>query len=358
MRNTEKPSGLSPTVLYSHFTGRKLLFISVSFALLVVVVLIATSLGGASLGIGNVFRAVIAGPSHSVENSISRVIVWHLRLPRIVMGLIAGAGLAVAGVAMQGALRNPLVSPFTVGVASGATLGASLTIILGFSLVGIGRYLVIGNAFIFAMVTSLLILVIGRLRGITPESFILVGIALTYFFSAFTSLLQYIATEGEIAKVVHWTFGSLTGSSWENIGMVSIVMLICLPLLLKYSWDLNAMAQGGDEVAKSLGVNCSRVRIISMVLASLITASITCFTGIIGFVGLVAPHITRLLIGGDHRYLLPASAILGAILLLTADTIGRTIISPTIIPVGIVLSFIGAPFFFYLLMKRRRQYWQ
>ena len=360
MKKAVELKGLPPGELYSRFTGRKALFIFASLALLAVVALVATSLGGASLGIGDVFRAVIAGPPSSAEGSVDldRVIVWHLRLPRIVMGIIAGAGLAIAGAAMQGVLRNPLVSPFTVGVSSGATLGASIAIILGFGLVGSARYVVIANAFVFAMGTAFMILAIGRLRGITPESFILVGIALMYFFGAFTSLLQYIATEEELSEVIHWAFGSLTGSSWGNIGIVSAIMLGCLPPLLKYSWDLNAMAQGGDEVAQSLGVNCGRVRVVCMALASLITASIVCFTGLIGFVGLVAPHISRLLIGGDHRYLLPASAVLGAILLLTADTIGRTIVSPTIIPVGIVISFIGAPFFLYLLITRRRQYWQ
>jgi iron complex transport system permease protein len=361
VKSEVEQKSLPPGELYSRFTGRKALFILASLALLAVVALVATSLGGASLGIGDVFRAVIAGPPSGVESNpvdLDRVIVWHLRLPRIVMGIIAGAGLAIAGAAMQGVLRNPLVSPFTLGVSSGATLGASIAIILGFSLVGSGRYVVIANAFVFAMGTSLLILAIGRLRGITPESFILVGIALMYFFGAFTSFLQYVATEGELAEVVHWAFGSLTGSKWGNIGIVSAIMLGCLPWLLKYSWDLNAMAQGGDEVAQSLGVNCGRVRVISMTLAALVTATIICFTGIIGFVCLVAPHITRLLIGGDHRFLLPCSCVLGAALLLAADAIGRTVISPTIIPVGIVISFIGAPFFFYLLMTRRRQYWQ
>ncbi len=359
-RETEL-SGLPSGELYSRFTGRKTLFILILLVLLAVIALVAISLGGASLGIGDTFRALIAKvfPSNGGSSGrMAEVIVWHLRLPRIVMGIIAGAGLALAGAAMQGILRNPLVSPFTLGVSSGATLGASIAIILGFGLVGGARYVVIANAFGFAMGTSLLILAIARLRGITPESFILVGIALMYLFGAFTSFLQYIATEGELSEVVHWAFGSLTGSSWDNILIVAVILFICLPLLIKYSWDLNAMAQGGDEVARSLGVNCGRVRVITMALSSLIAASIICFTGIIGFVGLVAPHITRLLIGGDHRYLLPASAVLGAILLLVADALGRTVVSPIMIPVGIVISFIGAPFFFFLLMRRRQRYWQ
>jgi iron complex transport system permease protein len=285
-------------------------------------------------------------------------IVQHLRLPRIVMGLLAGAGLAIAGGVMQGALRNPLVSSFTMGVVSGAALGASVAIILGFGMVGAERYIIIINAFLFALGTTFLILALGRLRGTTPESFILVGIALLFFFGAGTASLQYIATEAQLAAVVHWAFGTLTGSAWENILIVLAVQVICFPLLIKYSWDLNTMASGGDEVATSLGVNCGRVRVTVMALGALITATIISFTGIIGFVCLVAPHITRLLIGSDHRFLLPGAALVGATLLLVADTIGRTVFLPIVIPVGIVISFVGAPFFFFLLMSRRRAGWQ
>jgi iron complex transport system permease protein len=348
-----------PSVLesYSRFAGQKTLWILLGLLLLVTVGLVSLTLGGASLSVGDVCRALVrrlATLGQDVKPSMAEVIVWHMRLPRIVMGALSGAGLALAGAAMQGILRNPLVSPFTLGVASGATLGASLAIIAGFSLMGIGRYVIIGNAFVFAMGTSLLILGLGRLRGITPASFILVGIALLNLFGAVTSFLQYIATEGELQEVVHWAFGSLTGSSWTNMLFVGVALAISIPFLLRASWDINAMAQGGDEVAKSLGVNCGRVRVVTMLLSSLITASIISFTGIIGFVGLVAPHCARLVIGSDYRFLLPASAILGAILLLVADALGRTVASPIIVPVGIVISFIGAPFFFYLLMRRRR----
>lgn len=342
---------------YRHFVGRKALWILLGGLLLLVVATISTTLGGASLSLGDVFGALvdrIFTLGQPVTPTMAEIIVWNLRLPRVVMGALAGAGLALAGAAMQGILRNPLVSPFTLGVASGATLGASLAIVLGFSLAGIGRYVVIGNAFAFAMGTSMLILALGRLRGITPASFILVGIALLNLFGAATSFLQYIATEGELSEVIHWAFGSLTGSSWTSILVVLTVLLLSIPFMLRASWDINAMAQGGDEVAKSLGVNCGRVRVLVMLLSSLITASIISFTGIIGFVGLVAPHCARLVIGSDYRFLLPASAVLGAILLLVADAVGRTIASPIIVPVGIVISFIGAPFFFYLLMRRRQ----
>ncbi|MCD5417551.1 iron ABC transporter permease [Candidatus Bipolaricaulota bacterium] len=359
MRQIAAASKLSCGELYSQFTAKKVLTILIALGILVVSMIAAATLGAVSLSVGEVLRAVIARPFPSVESTaMADVIVWHLRLPRIIMGVIAGAGLAIAGAAMQGSLRNPLVSPFTIGVASGATFGASIAIILGFGLMGTGRFVVMGNAFFFAMATAVVILGVGRLRGVTPESFLLVGIALMSFFGAATGLLQFIATEGQLAAVVHWAFGSLTGSSWTNILVVGLVLLACIPVLIRHAWDLNSMTSGGDEVAKSLGVNCGRVRIVSMLLASLIAAAIITFTGLIGFVGLVAPHITRYLVGGDHRFLLPASCVLGAVLLVTADTLGRTVVSPIVIPVGIVISVVGAPFFFFLLMRQRRQFWQ
>lgn len=358
---TSESEKFLPHELYSQFTKKKVTFLLVSLMFLAAIALVATSFGGARLSFGEIIQAVAARifPFSNFEVELStEVIVWQLRIPRIVMGALAGVGLAISGSAMQGALRNPLVSPFTMGVASGATLGASVAIILGFSLVGAEKYVVVANAFLFALGTTFLILALGRLRGVTPESFILVGIALLYFFGAITALLQYIATEGELAEVIHWTFGTLTGSSWENILIVLVAEAFCLPCLIMYSWDLNAMASGGDDVATSLGINCGRVRMMVMTLSALLTATIISFTGVIGFVGLAAPHITRLLIGGDHRFLLPCTCPIGAALLLVADTIGRTAFSPTIIPVGIVIAFIGAPFFFYLLMTRRRRYWQ
>ena len=346
---------------YSRFTARKKFFILSCIVVLFVMALVAATLGSAEMKVLDILRTIAARIFHfsGVESShLNNVIIWHLRLPRIVMAIVAGAGLAVAGAAMQGVLRNPLVSPFTVGVSSGAALGASVAIILGASLVGGTKYMVIINAFFFALGAVLLILGIGRLRGITPESFILVGIALMYFFGAATSCLQYIATKEDLHAVTHWLFGTLNGSSWQNILIVLCVMFACIPPLLKHSWDLNSMALGGDDVATSLGINCGRVRIICMILTALITASVISFTGIIAFVCLIAPHITRLIIGGDHRFLLPCSCILGAILLLGADTLGRTVFLPVTIPVGIVISSIGGPFFIYLLVTRRRQYWQ
>ena len=345
---------------YSRLTARKTLFILVGLGGLVALVLVATSVGSADLGVNSVASAIAARMFPFLNLEVSSkvdVIVWDIRLPRIVLGIVAGAGLAISGAAMQGIMRNPLVSPFTIGISSAAGFGASVAIVLGAGMIGSGKYLIITNAFAFALLAAFLVYGLARIRGMRPETLILAGIALMYFFSAATSLLQYIATEQELHAVVHWLFGSLTGASWENILVVFIIFFCCLPFLIKYSWDLNAMV-AGDEVATSLGVNTRRVRTVCMALATLITAGIICFTGIIGFVCLVAPHITRMIIGADHRFLLPCSCILGGLLLLGADTIGRTAFQPTTIPVGIVVSIIGVPFFVYLILRTRKEYFQ
>ena len=345
---------------YSRLTARKILFILVGLGALVALVVVATSLGSADLGVDSVASAIAARVFPFLDLEVSSkvdVIVWDIRLPRIVLGVVAGAGLAISGAAMQGIMRNPLVSPFTVGISSAAGFGASVAIIFGAGMVGSGKYLVITNAFAFALLASFLVYGLARIRGMRPETLILSGIALMYFFSAATSLLQYIATEQELHAVVHWLFGSLTGASWENILVVLIIFFCCLPFLIRYSWDLNALV-AGDDVATTLGVNTRRVRTVCMALATLITAGIICFTGIIGFVCLVAPHITRMIIGADHRFLLPCSCILGGLLLVGADTIGRTAFQPTTIPVGIVVSIIGVPFFIYLILRTRKEYFQ
>ena len=345
--------------IYTKLTAGKLTFIFITLAGLVAMVFIAVYLGAASLSMKEVFDTIVAKvfPFMGAESSeIATAIVWKARLPRIVMGIIAGAGLAVAGAAMQGTMRNPLVSPYTIGISSAAAFGASIAIVLGAGLVGSGRYLVILNAFFFGVLTAFLVYGIARIRGVTAETLILAGIALMFLFSGLTSFLQYVATEEELSVVVHWMFGSLSGTRWADVYVAGAIFLFCLPFLMKYSWDFNAMTLG-DEIATSSGVNTTQVRVLSLVLATFITAGIICFTGIIAFVGIVAPHIVRFIIGGDYRFLLPCSCLLGALLLLVADTIGRTIVAPIIIPVGIIFSFIGVPFFLYLVMTKRKEYW-
>jgi iron complex transport system permease protein len=198
------------------------------------------------------------------------------------------------------------------------------------------------------------VLFIASLRGISVTTIILTGIALTYLFSALTATVQFIATEEQLAAVVHWTFGTLNRATWDEVGITALFFAVCLPVFFWNAWAYNALASGGDETATSLGFNVKRIRVITSLLAVLITAAIVSFTGVIGFVGLVAPHIARLLISSDHRYLLPFSCCAGAVLLLLADTIGRTLFAPAVLPVGIVVSYLGVPLFVHLIILRRK----
>jgi len=329
-------------------------------ALLAFLGILAVTLGAASINAQEVL-AVIGGKVLFWEDikttRLAEAVVWTIRLPRVLAAMVAGAGFAVSGAAMQGILRNPLVSPFTIGISSGAGFGAALAIVSGVGIIQGGRYMVIGNAFLFALLAACMVYGLARIRSAVPETLILAGVALMYLFSAATSMLQYVATESELQGVVFWLFGSLGSVSWQDLGVITVVLAGCLPVLVKYSWDLNVLSTG-DEVAMSLGVKASGVRLWVMLLSSLITATIICYTGIIGFVCLVAPHITRMIIGSDHRFLLPFSSVVGAILLLAADTVGRTIIAPAELPVGIVTAFIGVPMFLYLLMTKQRRYFQ
>lgn len=340
---------------YKKFTGRKVLFILFSIVLIAVIAGVAATLGPYPITVTEVYSIIWHGLFKTPETT-KELVVWNLRLPRIVMGILAGIGLAIAGTTMQAVVRNPLASPYTLGIASAAGFGAALAIVLGAGFVT-GQYLIVANAFVFALLSSFVIYGLSRYKGAEPETMILAGIALMYLFSAMTGILQYFGEETAVAEVVFWMFGSLSKrSSWENLTLVSAILAVCIPLIMLKSWDLNTLS-AGDESAKSLGVNVEQTRVVCFMLASLVTACIICFTGTIGFIGLVAPHICRMVIGGDNRYLIPASGLFGAVLLLAADTLARPPISPTILPVGLVTAFMGVPLFLYLILTRKKRYW-
>ena len=357
---------------YKKFVGRKIIFILSSLVLIFILAGVAATLGSYPITVTEVYSIIWHGIPKIVQNAdfimshgikefyqtyftTEEIIVWGLRLPRIIMGILAGIGLAIAGATMQGVVRNPLASPYTLGIASAASFGATLAIMLGAGFVT-GKYIIIVNAFIFALLSSFVIYGLSRYKRATPETMILAGIALMYLFSAMTGLLQYFGEAEAVKEVVFWMFGSLGRASWDKLSLMAIVIAICIPLIMLKSWDLNALGVG-DERAKSLGVNVERTRIVCFVLASLVTAGIICFTGTIGFIGLVSPHMCRMVIGGDHRYLIPASGLFGAALLLCADTVARTIIAPVILPVGLITAFMGVPLFLYLIMRKRKEYW-
>ena len=300
------------------------------------------------------------------------VILLKYRLPRVMMAILAGAALATAGALMQGSLGNPLVSPLTLGVASGASLGAALAIILGISVFGtdfslsvpftqivfhladiIPNTMIVINTFAFSLIVVFIIIKLGELRGISAESYILVGIAITFINGAIVQCLVYFATPQQLAQLTHWSFGSVRRPDLETVLFVAVILGAIFPALLKYSWDLNTLALGGDDFAISTGVDPGALRKKILIISALATSIIVAFTGLIGFVGLAAPHIARLIIGNDYRKLVPCSALIGALLVLVADTIGGTIFAPVVLPVGIMLSILGGPFFLYLLLSKR-----
>lgn len=344
--------------LYSQTIRRKLIFVFFLLVLLGVIAVVAVNVGSVPLGAENILFSIcnrIFFTSFPCRE-LTSTIVWELRLPRIFMAIVVGAGLAMGGSALQGILKNPLASPYTLGIASAAGFGASLAIIAGFGLLGQQNLWIVANAFIFALFSSSVVLGLARVRKATPESLILAGVAMMFLFSAMTSLLQYMGTEEQVTAVVFWLLGNLSKATWLRVGIVSVIVLGVFPLFMRYAWDFNALTIG-DETAESLGVNAVKIRLVGLALASLVTASAICFVGTIGFIGLVSPHISRMIIGGDHRFLFPASCLIGAILLLAADTAARTILSPLILPVGILTSFLGVPLFLYLIIRRRKEYW-
>jgi iron complex transport system permease protein len=262
----------------------------------------------------------------------------------------------MAGVAMQGITRNPLVSPYTLGVSPAAAFGASLAIFFGLGqLPGWGAALTVLCAFAAAMACAAVVLGLASVRSVSPVVLVLAGVGLTYLFAALTASVQFVASEQQLAAIVHWTFGSLNGRTWSEVAVAGGAWLLALPVLLLQATALNALAGGGDDVARTLGFHVARVRMSVTLAAVFSAAAIVSFTGVIGFVGLVAPHIARLLIGGDHRWLLPFSALGGALLVLSADLIGRLAFAPVVVPVGIVVAFIGVPVFLHLLLTRRHE---
>jgi len=304
--------------------------------------------GASGMGFGEVLSSLVSdtGRGHSI--------IWMLRLPRIVMAALAGFGLGLAGAVFQAILKNPLASPFTLGVGSGAGFGA-VSVIL-FSRGDPRTWPVACGAFLFSLVSAAIIMAVAKMKRASSETMILTGIAQMFLFSSLTSLFQYMGTIEQVHEIVFWFFGSLSKAGWPEIGLAAAMILLPFPALLRHAWDFNILSSG-DESALALGVNVDRLRISAVAAASLVTAGGICFTGVIGFVGLVAPHVTRMVTGNDHRFLLPVSGLAGAVAVVAADTLGRVLWAPRVIPVGIVTSFIGVPFFFYLLMKNSREYW-
>jgi len=340
---------------YSQHQGRKYMIIGLIVILLLMAAIAGIIMGSADIGFQEILK-VIGSRATAIEHQI----IVNIRLPRILSAIVTGAALAVSGAAMQSILKNPLGSPFTLGISNAAAFGAAFAVIL----LGAGTtqsgstnpvmlnnpYTVTVSAFLWSLVSTGIIFLLARFKGATPEVMILTGIILGSLFSAGMTALQYFADDIEISTVVFWTFGDMGRASWRDFKILLLVVIIAMFIFIRNRWNYNAL-DAGDEVARSLGVHVERTRLIGMVTASLATAIAVSFFGIIAFVGLVVPHIVRRIIGGDERFLIPASALFGGMFLLVSDTVARTLLAPVVLPVGILTSFLGAPLFLYLLIK-------
>ncbi|HCX65793.1 MAG TPA: iron ABC transporter permease [Eubacteriaceae bacterium] len=316
--------------------------------------LYAMSVGSAEMNIFQVLKTLFGYGSDQ-----SYMVVYNIRLPRAITAITAGIGLAGAGCVMQSVLKNPLASASTLGIAQGAAFGASFAIIVlgaGMQSQTLGGtaftnpYLVSLCAFASAMFSTLMILGLSHIRKVSAESMILAGVALSTMFAGATTLLQYFATDVRVAAVVFWTFGDLGRTGWQEILIMSTVVAGALIFFMANRWNFNAL-QNGEETAKGLGVNVKQLRIFAMLVSSLTAATIVAYVGIINFIGLIAPHLIRRFVGSDYRYLLPASALAGAFLLLASDILARILVAPIILPIGAITSFLGAPMFLYLLYR-------
>ncbi len=346
---------MNEIVTYMRYTRRKKIVLVLLVCCIVFTVLAALHAGSMNLDPLQVIQTILGRGSN-----IADVVIWRIRLPRILAAIIAGAGLSVAGCVMQNNLRNPLASPSTLGISNAAAFGANLAIIVfgagsvssaSTDAVSINNpHMVTVSAFFCSMLATMVILLLSKIQNFSSEAMVLSGVALSSLFSAGTILIQYFAQDFQIAAVVFWTFGDLGRITWTEISILTTIIGVAFLYFVFKRWDYNAL-DSGEETARSLGVNVNRVRQGGLFAASLIAAAAVSFLGIIGFIGLVAPQIMRRIIGGDHRYLIPASALLGSLLLLVSDTMARTMVSPLVLPVGAITSFFGAPLFLYLLVR-------
>ncbi|NLL95151.1 MAG: iron ABC transporter permease [Thermoplasmatales archaeon] len=284
------------------------------------------------------------------------LVVFKINIPIAIAAIAAGATLAACGAAMQSILRNPLADPFTLGISSAAALGAALYISMGIALPWLqGNFALMAMAFLFAMIPTVAIVSISVSKKTTATMTILIGVAMMYMFNAATSLVKVTADIEKLSEIFRWSVGTLNKVGWDGIPVMLIVMVLSIVLLTVLSKDMNALSLG-DDGALSLGVNPSVARAKVIVTVSLCTAAIVCFTGTIGFVGLVAPHIARIFVGSDNRILVPCAGAVGSLMLIASDMLARTI-GPAGLPVGVVTALIGSPIFIVILIKQKRSAW-
>lgn len=333
---------------------RRTLLIVLLIAAMFLSVSVDMALGPANYSLMEVVATII-NPFAATEQL--RVVIWDIRMPIAFMALTVGASLSVAGAQMQTILANPLASPFTLGISAAAGFGAALALVGGVAVFPLAtQFMVPINAFLMAMLAALFIHFASTMRGVAVETIVLLGIALVFTFNALLSLLEYLASEQALAAVVFWTMGSLTKATWPKVAITAAIVIVVMPLFARRAWALTALRLGEDKAA-SLGINVRRLRLETMMTVSLLAAIPVSFVGTIGFVGLVGPHIARMLVGEDQRFFLPASALCGALLLSATSVVSKTLIPGAMLPIGVMTALVGVPFFFVLIFTHRKKSW-
>ena len=332
----------------------KILFLGSFIFLFAILIGYKITQGPYDIGFFDVYETIWNHLTGNITDPLADNVVMKQRMPRVVTAILVGISLAAAGAAMQSMMKNPLADPYTTGISSGALFGATLAMTLGIYIVG-GFYGRVINAFAFAMVPALFITLLSRWKKPSPAMMILVGIAIMYIFNAFQSYMMLSADPNAAATVYTWSVGSLSMTTWEQIPIILVITIIGVVMLAFLTRTLNAM-NSGDSYAKSLGINVDVIRIVCLLVISAMAAGIVSFTGIIGFVGLVSPHIARIFVGSDNRILLPASALLGACMMLICDIVGFLLIGANL-QIGIITSMIGGPIFMIILIAQQKEVW-
>lgn len=337
---------------YHSLMARRVMVLILGLAALVASFVLDVATGPAMLRPEAVIRSVL----RLAEDRTVDAIVWSIRLPIALIALVVGASLGLTGATMQTILNNPLASSYTLGVSAGAGFGAALVIVFGQAIPLPEHYAIPVMAFAFAGLACSGVYAIGRSRGATAQVLVLAGIAFLFLFQSLLSLLQFVASPEALQSIVFWLFGSLQKATWPKVGIVAAVLAGCIPVLVVDVWRLTALRLGDDR-ARGLGIDVRALRLRALLVVSVLTGAAVAFVGTIGFIGLVAPHIARILVGEDQRAFLPASALFGALLLSCASVASKAIIPGAIFPIGIVTSLIGVPFFIWLITSSRKVFW-
>lgn len=338
----------------------KLMF-CVSIIILFLIIIIATTLGSADIPIKeSLFTILNKVPIINKFISIAgipenhRLIILKIRLPRIMLAALVGMGLSTVGLSFQAIFKNPMADPYVLGISSGAAVGAAIGFVLGFEASFFGASAITITAFLGSILTTVLVYNIARVKNKIPtNTLLLAGISMNFLLSSLLSIIM-VFNRQEVERIVFWTMGSVSSASYTQILVLLPFLFIGIFIILSFSKDLNIILTG-DETAKSLGIEVERIKKILLISSSMIVAACVSVSGIIGFVGLIIPHIVRMLLGPDHRSLLPFSVVAGAVFMVISDTLARTLASPAEIPVGAITALFGAPYFIYLLIKNKRK---